>query len=326
MKDNSLEIKDFKKIIDDSLGTNSLKKILNVPEAFEAMSGLKAFRAFEYANSINSLDDTIKNSFLNAHNSWQKAMGGLNISKLDIVKNELNPSLKRMLLSPSRLGGARSQLLHSRSRGFGTSEDFTYLSSLAHPSTFPYYSSVQKALEYLEEKEFEENDYSFEEVNLLPQGLIFEEQKIILLDDVARIKNLIIDVNKNPEKIFNIKPREFEELMAELFRHNGFEVELTKETRDGGKDIIAIKSLNGFYNKYLVECRRFSTKRIIGIDVVDRLVRVVQKNNANKGIIATTSYFSRDVRKMPEVPTLISLLDNPDIFKWINDYITSKKS
>jgi HJR/Mrr/RecB family endonuclease len=35
--------------------------------------------------------------------------------------------------------------------------------------------------------------------------------------------------------------RLFEEFVAELFHEFGYEVELTKRTRDGGRDVIAIR-------------------------------------------------------------------------------------
>ncbi len=44
-----------------------------------------------------------------------------------------------------------------------------------------------------------------------------------------------------PGDLRNLNRRRFEELVAELFVGFGYAVELTKRTRDGGKDIIAIK-------------------------------------------------------------------------------------
>jgi CRISPR/Cas system Type II protein with McrA/HNH and RuvC-like nuclease domain len=73
-----------------------------------------------------------------------------------------------------------------------------------------------------------------------------------LIDDVERSKLLRIDLQeisdelirylaRHPHLMRNLDPRKFEELVAELLRDKGYEVELTPRTRDGGLDIIAIK-------------------------------------------------------------------------------------
>ena len=48
--------------------------------------------------------------------------------------------------------------------------------------------------------------------------------------------------SKHPEMLFSLPPRKFEELIASIFENNGFDVELTPETRDGGIDIIAVRN------------------------------------------------------------------------------------
>lgn len=40
-------------------------------------------------------------------------------------------------------------------------------------------------------------------------------------------------LGRNPEYIRIIEPRKFEEVVAEIFIRNGYEVQITKETRDG---------------------------------------------------------------------------------------------
>jgi restriction system protein len=50
---------------------------------------------------------------------------------------------------------------------------------------------------------------------------------------------MIEGLKKQPKDIFNITPRQYEELVAELMHDMGYEVTLTPATRDGGKDILA---------------------------------------------------------------------------------------
>jgi len=64
--------------------------------------------------------------------------------------------------------------------------------------------------------------------------------------------------NKHPEKLYDLNPRKFEELIASILKDLGFDVELTKVTRDGGRDIIAsIRTKVSTFLTY-VECKRYS--------------------------------------------------------------------
>lgn len=99
---------------------------------------------------------------------------------------------------------------------------------------------------------------------------------------------------KHPEELYNCTPREFEEFMAELYRKLGYKAELTKATRDGGKDIILRKPDILGDMVYYVECKQHNVKNKVGIDIVQRFTGVIEMDKVNGGIIATTSFFSSD--------------------------------
>ena len=52
-------------------------------------------------------------------------------------------------------------------------------------------------------------------------------------------------VLRDKDAIYDISSREFEELIAEVFSQQGYNVEITPATRDGGCDIIATKEISG---------------------------------------------------------------------------------
>lgn len=149
-----------------------------------------------------------------------------------------------------------------------------------------------------------------------------QERRIILLNESNNIKKTILDIYGKNNQLFNIKPRQFEELMAELLTNRGFQVELTKQTRDGGYDIIALYKVADLGTmKWLVECKRF-TREKVGIEVIRSFKEVIQSNNVNRGIIATTSYFTADaIKKKQETPYLLDFLDKDAILKWIFEYV-----
>lgn len=167
-------------------------------------------------------------------------------------------------------------------------------------------------------------------------GSIFEneddsEQKktsIIVVDDALRVGRIIKSIATDNEELFKIRPRDFELIVAELLKNKGFEVEITKQTRDGGYDLMAIHDSNGFKNKYLVECKRFSPNRPVGIEVVRSFMDVIQREYANKGIICTTSYFTSSIidEKKHLIPYKLELKDRLNLLEWIEDYAINYRS
>ncbi len=124
-----------------------------------------------------------------------------------------------------------------------------------------------------------------------------------------------------PEKMYEMPPRRFEELIAAIFKNNGFDVYLSPCTRDGGFDVRAIRhdKLTG-QNIYLIECKRYAPDNKVGISVVDRLLGVVNRNNASKGIVATTSTFTKDASAVETANKhILSLTDYNSVERWLRE-------
>lgn len=155
-----------------------------------------------------------------------------------------------------------------------------------------------------------------------------DARKIILpklITEAKNIKDVIKDIYANNTILFNIAPRKFEELIAELLYKKGFSVELTKQTRDGGHDIIALSTDHaGMPLKYLVECKRYRRDRKVGIDIVRSFCDVIREHGVNRGIIFSTSYFTKDARdRQKAMSLLLDLKDHDDAINWVKDYVVS---
>lgn len=85
--------------------------------------------------------------------------------------------------------------------------------------------------------------------------------------------------------------------MAEIYNKLGYKVEITPSTRDGGKDLIIRKPeiLGDFI--YYVECKKYAAERHIGVGIVRNLVGTVNTDRVNGGILATTSFFTKNACK-----------------------------
>ena len=172
---------------------------------------------------------------------------------------------------------------------------------------------------------FGEEMYSFEE----EVKLYLPEKKKIITNLNYGVSDLILEVSKRPNLLYQITPREFEELIANIFSRHGFNVELTKQTRDGGRDIIAIRSDLGISSKYIIECKRYSKNSPVRVDLVRSLYGVQAQEGANKSVLATTSYFTPDARKFAEnintTQWAMDLKGYEDIIKWVMDANRKRK-
>ena len=106
--------------------------------------------------------------------------------------------------------------------------------------------------------------------------------------------DLIRHLAANPQLLRGIHPRRFEELIADLFARRGFTVSLTPATRDGGIDLYAVTRDDLGSHLYVVECKRYAANRKVGVEAVRGLYAMAEVKHATKGILVTTSYFSRD--------------------------------
>lgn len=135
------------------------------------------------------------------------------------------------------------------------------------------------------------------------------------------ISQKIIDhFHKYPEELKVLDRRRFEELVAELFDGFGYEVELTKRTRDGGCDIIAVKRAEVDV-KFLIECKRPEPGGYVGVVPVRSLLGVKTDQKATKVILATTTRFSKDARLLYERHLWeLELKEYEDLKNWIARY------
>jgi len=167
--------------------------------------------------------------------------------------------------------------------------------------------------------------YYFEEES----KLYLPEEKKIITDLHSGVSELILKISKTPNLLYQIKPRQFEELIAHIFSQHGFHVDLTKQTRDGGRDIIAIRSDLGIRLKYLIECKRYAANNPIGVGLVRALHGAQTQEGANKSVLVTTSRFTPVAHSFAKATNTtewsMDLKDFNDIYQWIKSAATDNK-
>ena len=118
-----------------------------------------------------------------------------------------------------------------------------------------------------------------------------------------------------------MSPRQFEEIIADLLSSMGYDVELTKQTRDGGKDILAYMNTDLGRFLCLVGAKRHRHDRPVGIALVRNLYGTLKDHEATSAMLVTTSYFSDDAKEFQERHKFhFALRDYADVVAWIQKY------
>jgi hypothetical protein len=162
-----------------------------------------------------------------------------------------------------------------------------------------------------------------DEISDLTPVLIYEPPRVVEPPkiELELSQELVDQIVRHPELLREISPRRFEEFIKEIFGAFGYLVELTARTRDGGRDIIAVRSEHSIMVKYLIECKRYSPERRVGVSYVRQLYGVKIDEGATKAILATTSYFSQPARELERRHLWeLELKDYDAVVDWAKSY------
>lgn len=153
--------------------------------------------------------------------------------------------------------------------------------------------------------------------------LLAPSERSAVFHDLSIVnREAIAFLARHPEKMYELHPRKFEELVAELLRDLGYErVELTPQTHDGGRDIHAFYKTPAGTILTFVECKRNRPDRPVGVEVVRALRGTMEVERATFAAVATTSYFSPEAQEfVRKVEHQMSLKDHNILAGWLRNY------
>ncbi|MBS7565312.1 restriction endonuclease [Mucilaginibacter sp. Bleaf8] len=118
-----------------------------------------------------------------------------------------------------------------------------------------------------------------------------------IITDLRFVNRRILDhIGRRATEVYNLTPRQFEELVAELFDERGYKVQITQQTRDGGKELIILDHREVGNFMIYAECKRYAPDRPVGVSVVSDLIGRMNADRATAGMVVTSSYFSPDAQ------------------------------
>lgn len=167
-------------------------------------------------------------------------------------------------------------------------------------------------------------------IEATPEKLTSERAKAPYIPEVVAVTDeLLAKLRERPELLYELEPRKFEEVIAELMERIGFvDVHLTPQSRDGGRDVLAkyIVPTGALY--VITECKRFAPKRAVGLAIVERFIFTIRDHDrATYGMLATTSFFSRDATaRAEEYKNQLHLAQFEKIKEWLDKAGAWRKS
>lgn len=154
---------------------------------------------------------------------------------------------------------------------------------------------------------------------------VLYERKVVVPDQRILVEavndELLRYLATHPQLMYQLTSRKFEELVARLFSDHGFDVELTRASRDGGYDILAKLHNPATSFLALVECKKYSPENRVGVEIVRGLYGVTEMKGANQGLVVTSSFFTRGaVEETARIGSKLGLKDYDALTTWLQAY------
>jgi HJR/Mrr/RecB family endonuclease len=143
-------------------------------------------------------------------------------------------------------------------------------------------------------------------------------------------RELYEGLRKNPEALLQVSKSDFEGLCAEIFARRGFEVDLFRDTKDGGIDFLAV---NGEEIDPLVfavqvkqpEVRRGKPRRSLGRPVVQQIYGAAKAWDLAGAVAISGSTYSEEAAAFVQnKPAEMSVHNAQDVLAWIEKYRWNK--
>lgn len=142
-------------------------------------------------------------------------------------------------------------------------------------------------------------------------------------------QRMATELCRNPDLIHTLKPRQFELFLADLLTMFQYEVEVTKSTRDGGFDIIAVRKGDPFFpSMYLVEAKLWTPPKNVGEPVIRSLYGAgIAKRCNGVMLVMTTGITQAALRYLEDhqLRTYVNVVDRTGLPDLYSRYLERKR-
>jgi restriction system protein len=164
------------------------------------------------------------------------------------------------------------------------------------------------------------NAYLIAHCNSLPDGRLNG-----LIDASDLIYAKFIGIAEHATDKINIlhslTPRQFECIVECLYEKLGYTTMLTAAKSDGGRDVIASNHSTGRKEELHIECKRY--RKPVGVELARQLLGVISSAKATKGVIVTTSTFTKGARDFSLENPRVELIHGRQLIVMMNEHLGS---
>jgi DNA-directed RNA polymerase subunit RPC12/RpoP len=153
--------------------------------------------------------------------------------------------------------------------------------------------------------------------------LIYENPKIISVCKLIKKDYKFINQElfeyfaQHPESLYELRPREFEELLDSIFKNQGYQTEIGPGCSDGGVDLRLFRKDSIGEILTLVQAKRYKPEIPIRLEPVAALSALVDIENANRGLFVTTSRYLPIAQRFAELKSRrLVLATSEDVARW----------
>ena len=112
--------------------------------------------------------------------------------------------------------------------------------------------------------------------------------------------------------LLNMDAYEFEKHIMSFFQQAGLIAWVTRKSNDAGVDGFA-RHPNGLI---IVQCKRNSPENGVGRPIIQQIKGVIEENDAWRGYVVTTSYFTSEAIESAEKNNSLILVEMQDLIEW----------
>ncbi len=141
--------------------------------------------------------------------------------------------------------------------------------------------------------------------------------KLIKLDYTSLYSEIFEYFHINPKKLYSLSSRQFEVLVGEIFKNQGYFTELGSGQNDGGIDLKLYQKDEIDQIVTLVQVKKYKEALPIKLESVAFLQSIVDEEKANRGLFITTSRYLPQAQKFAlRQKSRLILANSNDVAKW----------
>jgi restriction system protein len=134
---------------------------------------------------------------------------------------------------------------------------------------------------------------------------------------------LAIDLLRNGKFLSELNWRDFEKLIGDLLESEGWKIQITQPTRDGGIDVIAEKKDFALGKiKSVWQAKKYGGSNKVKLNEVRELSAIRDSEMATKGVMVTTNHLTNDAVKWIKRDIYrLNYKDKNDLEAWLQKYM-----